>query len=182
NHQHREGSLKQRKPATTERKKGTGIVLLLILAMLTIAGLPAFASGPSAGQQIDNEASITYQDSSTGVVSKLKSNLVRLSVASQAANALTQDHSVVIAPGTPVSFSHKLTNTGNNPTSFSITADNAGGDDFDLQQVTVYFDTNGNGSADSGEPVIPSGGPVSLAAGESASIIVNAVAPAGIAA
>jgi uncharacterized repeat protein (TIGR01451 family) len=169
----------QTSPQQTHRNS---ILLMLAIVFLALAGIPASASAPAAGQQIDNEASIIYQDSSTGLVSKLKSNVVRLSVSLQEAILLTQDHSVVIAPGTPVSFSHRLVNAGNNPTSFAINAANASGDDYDLQQVTAYLDTNSNGSVDPGEPVIPSGGPVSLAAGESASIILTAVVPAGIAA
>src|SRR6185437_5367573 len=103
---------------------------MLSLVLMLLVGLPAMAAGPAAGQQIENTASMLYQDAATGIVSKLNSNVVRLSVAAQESLTLTQNQAIQTAPGGSLLFSHHLVNTGNVSSSIAITAANVSGDDF----------------------------------------------------
>ncbi len=155
---------------------------MLSVLVAIVPGLPAFASAPPAGQLIENEAQVSYQDTTTGVVSRLKSNLVRVAVDPQEALLLTQDQSVGSGPGSPVVFVHRLTNTGNVTSTYALSAANLTGDAFDLQQVTIYRDINSNGFLDPGEPLIPSMGTVVLAPQETAGLVVTALVPPTVAA
>jgi len=90
---------------------------------------------------------------------------------------LVPDLQVQATPGSPVSFAHLLTNTGNS--SLLCTLDNSAlaGSGFTLIGATVIRDLNNNGIADSGEPIIPSGGQLNLSAGESVSLLAIAFVP-----
>jgi large repetitive protein len=70
-------------------------------------------------------------------------------------------------------WAHRVVNTGNTPSTFTVTASNAAGDDFDLQQLVVVRDANGNGRADPGEDEIAPGATLGpLAPGASMDLVV----------
>lgn len=104
--------------------------------------------------------------------------------------SLTPNNSGQIYPGGSVVFSHTITNTGNvlegNGTASTITLTLA--DSLSGWSSVVYYDSNGNGTIDSGEPVVSSSGLHSttglsggLGLGGSAKLLVKVFAPAGAA-
>lgn len=73
-----------------------------------------------------------------------------------------------------VSLSHTLTNTGNGSDTFTVNvADVTSGDQYDFSNLKVYLDANKDGVPDSQTPVTS----VTLAAGESVNLIVQATTP-----
>jgi len=83
---------------------------------------------------------------------------------------------VSASPGQPVDLSYTLENTGNGTDNFAISAIDGivGGDSLDGDSITIYEDSNNNGQADAGEPVISA---LALAAGEIRSIVVRVEVP-----
>jgi large repetitive protein len=144
----------------------------LAALLLGAAGF-AHAAAPLAGSAIDNQAEATYFDIESGQHARLKSNLVRVLVQAQEAISLGAAQSQIRPVGGVAMFAHRVINTGNTPSRFSVTASNAAGDDFDLQQLVVVRDANGNGRADPGEEEIAAGATLEpLAPGASMDLLV----------
>jgi large repetitive protein len=146
---------------------------MLAALLLGAAGL-AHAAAPLAGSAIDNQAEATYFDIESGQHVRLKSNVVRVLVQAQEALSLGTAPTQLRPVGGVAMLAHRVSNTGNTPSSFSIAAGNAGGDDFDLQQLVVVRDVNGNGRADAGEEEVAASavlGP--LAPGASMDLVVT---------
>jgi uncharacterized repeat protein (TIGR01451 family) len=157
-------------------------VLLMPIWVGLLIGLPVHAVAPLVGSFIDNRASATFIDPNTNLLSKQDSNLVRLQVAALAALTLTSDRSIAASPNTNVSFAHRLTNTGNTPTSYTLTYANlTAGDDFDIPNLALYQDVNGNGIADAGEPKINSGDvTIVLSPGQSIDLVLAGTVPGSL--
>ncbi|MBI3899681.1 MAG: DUF11 domain-containing protein [Gammaproteobacteria bacterium] len=151
------------------------IVLSFCVALLTHT---AFAA-PLAGSLIDNQASVRYVDSVTGLASMTTSNTVRIVVQPFDAVLLTQNQSVQRAAGSHISLAHRLSNTGNTETTYALAVANLGGDDFDLIGPLLVRDLNSNGVADANEPAI---GSVTLAPGESANLVIVGTLPSTLSA
>ncbi len=137
---------------------------LIALALSALAGLGTVAhTAPPAGTTIGNQATATYTDAASNsyVVS---SNPVTTIVQQVASLTLTANGTRLAAPGGQAVFPHVLTNTGNGTDSFSLTATNQAGDDFDVTGLTLYVDADGNGVPDDFVPVTTTG---PLAAGAS---------------
>ena len=130
-----------------------------VLALAAVGSVPAFAAGTTAGTSITNTATINYQvggvaqapvaDGDTFVVDRK----IDLTVA-EVGSATT-----VVVPGqTGVATAFTVTNTSNQVLDFALTAtQTAGGtaahggtDNFDLTGVSIFRDTNGNGTYDAG--------------------------------
>ena len=136
-----------------------------------IGGL-AFAA-PPAGTTIGNQAAATYTDASA-VTRSATSNTVNTIVQQVAALTLTSPQTKPATPGTPITFPHTITNTGNGTDTFALLATNNPGDNFDLNGLVIYADANCDGSADNATP-ITSTGPV--AAGASVCVVVSGTVP-----
>src|SRR5687768_7020253 len=131
--------------------------------LLAVAGVVcpsvASAAGVAAGSSIENTATATYSVGATtesvdsNTVSILVDELLDVTVSSLDAGNVTLGSS-----GAVLSF--EIGNIGNGPEAFELTIDPAlGGDDFDPSVVQVAYDSNGNGTYDSGvDTVIPVGG------------------------
>ena len=129
--------------------------LWLIAAALVVVLVPsANAAMPLAGTAIDNQAFASFVDEATGAQSELSSNVVRVTVAPQEALLLTEPRVVYGTHDNQIVFSHRLTNTGNTPTTYKLSYRNLSGDNFDLNNLTLHQDTVLNAQLDSGEPVI----------------------------
>lgn len=130
-----------------------------LLAIAIVGSSPAFAAGTTAGSTITNTATINYQvggvsqpsinDSDAFVVDRK----IDLTVA-EVGNATT-----VVVPGQSGAVTtFTVTNTSNATLDFALTAtQTAGGtashggtDNYDVTAVTLYRDTNGNGTYDAG--------------------------------
>ena len=161
-------------------------VLALVLAALLLAPYAARAQTPAAGTSIGNQASATYTDASN-VSRTATSNTVSTIVQQVASLTLTATQSVTATPGSPRTFSHTITNTGNGNDSFKLLLRNQAGDSFDYSTFAVYRDADCNGIADdavniSGTSISAAGivggipvGPV--AAGGQYCVVVQVVVP-----
>ena len=121
----------------------------LVLSTL-MAGTAAHADGVGAGTLIENTATATY-DAGDGPVT-IPSNTVTVRVDELLDVAVT---SLSSGPGTPTSgtavLTFEVTNTGNGPEAFVLTANPAvAGNDFDTTVDAIAVDSNGNGVYDPG--------------------------------
>src|SRR5881296_179145 len=139
------------------------------LCAFLLWGSPLSAQGTPAGSHIINWATLAY--SSSGFAYVVSSDTVDLVVAQIAAVQLQAAQSTGAAPGAAVVFAHSLTNQGNGVDSFSVAAVSA-----HAWTVTVYRDVNANGVLDAGDTIIT--GPVALAPGASAALLVQVAVPA----
>lgn len=119
------------------------------VALLALSA-PAFAGGVSAGTLIENTASATYdggdgpQTVSSNTVTVRVDELLDVTVASLDSGAIGA------APGEAV-LTFEITNQGNGPEAFSLTANPVvAGNDFDTTVVGIAIDTNGNGTYEPG--------------------------------
>lgn len=146
----------------------------LLFALLYLGG-SVRAQVPQAGSSIVNKATATYQNGDQFVT--IDSNEVRVVVEPLEALLLTQDNTVRLPGGATAQFPHRLTNTGNTPTDYTLIASNLGGDDFEFTNVRIFRDANGNGQLDPGEIQVNPGDKISLAPGEFADLVIVATIP-----
>jgi uncharacterized repeat protein (TIGR01451 family) len=143
---------------TIRRKVSSPLGLTLAaLAVAACAGLGAVAiAAPPAGTTIGNQATATYQDAAANSYT-VTSNPVTTVVQQVAGLTLTANGTRVAAPGGQAVFPHVVTNNGNGTDSFTLSAANIGGDDFDVSGLTLYVDADGNGVPDNFTPVTTTG-------------------------
>ena len=150
----------------------------LAASIALVAGSAAFissahAAAPAAGTNISNVASASYTDS-TGNTKTVSSNIVTTTVLPVASFTLIADRTANANANNQVSLSHTLTNTGNGSDTFTVNvADVTSGDQYDFSNLKVFLDSNKDGTPDSQTPVTS----VTLAAGESVNLIVQATTP-----
>jgi uncharacterized repeat protein (TIGR01451 family) len=150
-----------------------------MLAVLTLLATPLGAA-PLAGSEIVNQASVSYVDAVTGLNSTLQSNVVKVTVQPLEALTLTQSQSISRAAGAGFGLAHRLANTGNTNTTYTLNYANLGADDYDVSGLTLVRDLNGNGVADPGEPQIANGGSLTLNAGAWADLVLSGTVPGAI--
>ena len=141
-----------------------------MLALAVSAGFvsaPAWAQAPRANTPIGNQATATYSDGSA-IPRSVQSNSVLTTVQQIAAVDLTDPRTISAAPGAPVNFPHTIQNNGNGTDSFTITAVDAAGDDFNITPL-IYADANQDGVPDNNTPITQT---PSLAPGEKFNFVV----------
>jgi uncharacterized repeat protein (TIGR01451 family) len=131
---------------------GTGYRLKSSLAF-ALAGAafaaPAMATGVPAGVLIENTATATYTANST--TQSVDSNTVTLRVDEVLDVAATSQESGPVPATTTAVLRFKVTNTGNGPEAFTLTANPAvTGNDFNAVVTGLAIDVNGNGVYDAG--------------------------------
>lgn len=163
-------------------KRVTIPFLTFVSATCCAIAVPAKAEGISAGTLIENTASATYDDG-TGVQT-LDSNTVVVRVDELLDVTVTSLNSgpVAASPGNAV-LTFELTNTGNGPEAFELTANPAvAGNDFDTTIDGIAVDTNGNGVYDPGVDQILTGPETSplLDADQNLTVFVLVTVPGGV--
>ncbi|KJZ20227.1 DUF11 domain-containing protein [Loktanella sp. S4079] len=142
------------------------------LVAATLVGSAAFAAPPDAGTVIGNQAVATYTNAAGDTIT-VTSNKVETVVQQVAGVTITSDNTENIAPGGKAFLPHIITNDGNGPDAFTLTAtEGAGGYDFD--SVTFYADADMDGVADNATPITQT---PTLAAGERFGVVIDATAP-----
>lgn len=166
-----------------------GLVLRGLIALLALLGAFGLSGGvrlalaqpasqaPRAGTNIVNRAQVSFVDGFTKLPVTIESNPVTAIVQPLEALTLTPDNSLRVLPGAQVDFAHRVTNTGNAPTQFTFRITQDTGDSFDVSNLRIYRDANGNGALDAGEVEIRPGQSVSLDPGESLDLIVSGTIP-----
>ncbi|MDQ7989684.1 MAG: SdrD B-like domain-containing protein [Candidatus Dactylopiibacterium sp.] len=151
--------------------------VLLGLAGIALWSASAADAAPLAGTRIDSQASVRYLAGPGPEVSVLQSNIVSVFVQAVEALTLSDGQSVNRPPGAGVDLAHRLTNTGNTPTTYTLSLAHAHDDAFDLAGLQLVHDVNGNGVADPGEPVV---GNITLGPGEAADLVVSGHVPGAV--
>ena len=156
--------------------------LALVLAA-ACSSAPALASGVSAGVLIENTASASYTANST--TQTTTSNTVTLKVDEVLDVAVASQESGPVGVTTTAVLRFKVTNTGNGPEAFTLTANPAiAGNAFDATITGLAIDVNGNGVFDAGIDTVLANGATSpvLAADQPLDVLVLVSIPAGAAA
>lgn len=146
----------------------TAVLILLGVFSTSLPGL-AHAAPPPANAVIGNQAAASYVDS-TGKTRTATSNLVQTTVQQVYAHELSAENVKIVAPETMVYFPHTLSNTGNGGDSFALSMSQLGDDSFNLDNLNIYADSNGDGVPDNAVP-ITSSGPV--AAGQTFKFVIS---------
>jgi uncharacterized repeat protein (TIGR01451 family) len=173
----------------------TGLALVLTVLFVCAA---AQAQTP-AGTTIRNQASARFQDLSGNTYTATSNEVTTIVLPVFGVSILPDDSGETppvtpamaqnAIPGQTIYYSYNLTNTGNDADSYTLEPlfdDPSSSMTLGLGDITIYYDVNGNGVLDGGEPTISSGGaPGSLgpiAAGATVNILVSyQVPPAALA-
>jgi large repetitive protein len=147
------------------------LIGFVLLSLMFLASAQALT--PAAGLRINNQAKATFFDTNAGFFSTLNSNTVVVIVQPVEAVLIRPPQTFNRSPGSIAVLPYRVTNSGNVTSTYALTFSNAAGDNFDLTGLTLYRDTNGNGEADTGEPVLAAGGTITLAPGESADVVLQ---------
>lgn len=162
-------------------KKKVRVALMSLSVFALMGGSPAMAAGVEAGTLIENTASATYD--AGGSTQTVDSNTVTVRVDELLDVTATSldGGSVAAAPGSAV-LTFEITNTGNGPEAYTLTANPAvAGNDFDVTVDGIAVDTNGNGTYDPGVDSILSGPETTdpLAPDANLTVFVLVTVPAG---
>ena len=143
------------------------------LAVSAAIGAVAVSAAPQAGSVIGNQAIATYTNDAGDTIT-VTSNTVETIVQQVAGVTLTSDNTETIAPGGKAFLPHIITNEGNGPDSFTLTAVENNVGTLDTSQLVFYPDTNMDGVADSATPLTNT---PTLAAGEQFGVVIEATVP-----
>ncbi len=147
----------------------------LSILLISVSSM-AFAA-PLAGTNLDNQARATYFDTDNGFNSIVFSNLVRVVVQPLEALTLTANQTVLRPAGGGVVLPHRLTNTGNVASTYTLTYANLAADNYDVGSLGLTVDANGNGIADPGEVSIANGASFNLAPGAGVNLVLSGTIP-----
>ena len=146
---------------------------LAALALLAFGAESVDSAAPPAGTSIGNQASATYTDASN--TPRTATSNVAITIVQQVASfTLSASSSKFAAPGGQVAYPHTLVNTGNGIDTFTLGVVNASGDDFDINSIALYADSNGDGLPDNATAITSSG---ALAAGETFKFVALGIVP-----
>ncbi|MEO0032757.1 MAG: hypothetical protein RIS94_2515 [Pseudomonadota bacterium] len=149
--------------------------------LFLVGSSPALAAGVAAGTLIENTASATY---TSGTASgSVTSNKVTLKVDELLDVAVaTLSTSPSTATSAPATLTFSVTNAGNGPEIFNLSADpKVSGNAFDGTITGIAIDSNGNGTYEAGVDTLLGGAAAtpSLAPDSSAKVFVLVALPAG---
>ena len=150
---------------------------LIATALIFAFASSMLAAMPLAGTAITNQAFASFVDQVTGVRTDLSSNVVQITVAPLEAVLLSDPRTVFGTRDNQIVFSHRVTNTGNTPSTYRLNFRSDSGDNFDLTDLTLYQDVVLNGLLDSGEPRIVNGATIFLPPGRSFDLILVGSTP-----
>ena len=145
------------------------------IGLLTFAAVLSYAAAPPANTSIGNQASATYTDAGNTQRTATSNTVVTIVQQISSFTLTTDGQSKPAAPGGQVVFPHTLTNTGNGTDSFTISVASATGN-FNLTNVVLYADGNGDGVPDNSTPITSTG---PMAAGTIFKFVAVGIVPAG---
>ncbi|MGA9581694.1 MAG: hypothetical protein WBR13_06970 [Allosphingosinicella sp.] len=130
-----------------------------VLAAATVAASPAFAAGTTAGTTVTNSVTLDYR---VGGIDQAQVSASDSFVVDRKVNFIvteTGNSATTVTPGQSAAVTiFSVTNSSNAPLDFALapsqlsggTAPHGLADNFDVGNVKVYVDTNGNGGYDPG--------------------------------
>lgn len=140
---------------------------------LVLAFAPAAFAAPPAGTPIPNTAYASGRDSLGGSPMLGTSNTVTALVQVLEGVSLWPDRRASAAAGASVTFQHRLRNRGNFGGDFQLEAVDLGGDQFDFGAFTIVQDVDRDGIVGGTDVLVPNAGTLSIAAGDSADLLVT---------
>lgn len=142
---------------------------------------PALAAGTTAGTDIQNIATASYDVSGTPVSIQSNASVIKVDELLDVVVTSTNPGDVQTTPGAPsVVLTYRVTNTGNGTETFNLTPNvTKGGDDFDPGLVKVVIDTDNNGVYDPGvdEDYVPGTNDPALNPDESVNVFIITSTP-----
>ncbi|MFA6961380.1 MAG: hypothetical protein WC205_11565 [Opitutaceae bacterium] len=127
-----------------------GVLCAAVFGLVNQAGAAALAPGTL----ISSQALLNYVDPVLFIARNTPSNTVRVIVSGGPGLDLVQSQTLTRTAGAFIEFPHTVTNTGNTTGTYTVTPTFAGGP-VSLLNLRLVVDTNGNGTIDAGEPVLP---------------------------
>ena len=125
-----------------------------LLLSASLGANAAHAAGVVAGTQIANTATATYDSGAASVSIQSNTVTVRVDELLDVAVASLSANPTAAAAGTTI-LTYRITNTGNGPEAFDLSADPAiAGNSFDPALQSIAYDSNSNGLYDAGTDVI----------------------------
>lgn len=146
-----------------------------------LASSPAMAAGVTAGTLIENTASASYNTGNTSKTIESNKVTIKIDEVLDVAVASLDSGAVPISASNVLAFS--VTNTGNGPEAFTLTADPAvAGNQFDATVTNLAIDTNNNGVYDAGvDTIVANGGESSsIDADSTLKVFVLVSSPSGV--
>ncbi|MCJ7873926.1 NEW3 domain-containing protein [Phaeobacter sp. J2-8] len=130
-------------------------------------------AAPEAGSVIGNQAVASYVNAAGDTIT-VTSNTVETVVQQVAGVTLTSDNTENVAPGGKAFLPHIITNVGNGPDAYNLSAIENDSGALETSQLVFYPDANMDGVADSATPLTET--PV-LAQGEQFGVVIEATVP-----
>ena len=146
--------------------------IILVSSILAFSS-GAYATVPSAGSVIGNQATANYTDGS-GQNKTATSNLVETTVAKIAGVSIISDQSKTVSVGGTILFQHTIENTGNGIDSFDLSAVDLNSGNINFADITIYPDADKNGVPDSTNEITKT---PNISSGGSYGILVSATTP-----
>lgn len=143
------------------------------IAVCSVLGAAAYAAAPEAGSVIGNQAVATYTNSAGDTVT-VTSNTVETVVQQVAGVTLTSDNTESIAAGGKAFLPHIITNEGNGPDAFNLSATEDDSGTLNTSQLVFYPDADMDGVADSATVLTET---PTLAPGEQFGVVIEATVP-----
>ena len=153
-------------------------VYFLFFSMVLLS--TAHGATPLAGATISNRATVTYFDTDAGFSGTLHSNTVLVVVNAVEAVQIRSAQVFNRLPGTFVTLPYRVTNTGNTTSTYALTFGNAAGNAYDLLELSLYQDSNGNGALDAAELGLAQGGVIVLQPGQSLDLVLQGLVGASV--
>jgi uncharacterized repeat protein (TIGR01451 family) len=155
--------------------KSTFSCFAATICLLTFAAILSQAAAPPANTSIGNQASATYTDAGNTQRTATSNTVVTIVQQISSFTLTTDGQSKPAAPGGQVVFPHTLTNTGNGGDSFNLTVATSAGN-FNLTNIALYADANGDGVPDNSTPITSTG---PLGAGTIFKFVAVGIVPGG---
>lgn len=151
------------------------------LGLLLLLGWQAAQAQVAAGTMLSVRAYAEYLPIDQIQARRAYSNDVLATVSAVESLTLTGDVQVFRPPASQISLPFLLSNTGNVAADFALAINNNGGgcasDDFDLSNLQVVVDANGDGVAGANEPALALSDKLMLSAGDSRGLLITAGTP-----
>ena len=155
----RQASLDLRVRGVASWVRWTAVVVVLLGGAAELRG-----GGTPVGTLITSSASVSYSHPSGGTANKTSAD-VMVMMGQVAGVDVEQPRSSLAQAGTSIVFSHTITNVGNGPDTFILTATSPDG-----WPIRMVLDVNGDGTEDAGDtPIV---GPLALNMDVSAQVLV----------
>ncbi|WP_420589907.1 hypothetical protein [Bacterioplanoides sp.] len=156
----------------------------LVKTALFVLGSVASAaalSATKAGTEITNTAIATYDipGGSSGVTATSEAKFKVLELIEVNVTSNNQGNQTVDAGDNDQALSYKITNNGNDEEVFTIRVTNESGDNFDVTNIRIFIDADGDGVYDAGEQDITATPDITLAMGAKQDIVVLTNIPGG---